>query len=470
MENYMQILNSMQPTHSANAVIKVQLPEQYSNNTIPLNYSHQIIHKEKNGENIEIPLQDFEVNPFILLGGGSNSYPLGLKLEYPRALQKTDFKKSDDVIQINNCNNYIKWQRTPEDWYFDENGNGIIPTQGIQYDHDSDSLTFTAVYKNNKFLYVGALLKMPYVAGGNADNIQICIPAETLLTSDNAPIKIDFNNESLLDVFPYSLMLMLMLTGIEENERNGNIIKYDLPNISSNKDLLYVHMQSMTTADGDKYRVDKETFLNDLFQKHYSSYLALIDGGLSPEEATREFVSELHVSTDNFPDLTNHDDFVEYMSNLLVESHSENLQEMRYDLELLSNLFVNSMLYADTTQICDKSKIHIPNYDSLFSDIYDDYGYDYDNTSTQTPIEEDKSEYTFYPLYYNEIDFTKLEVPYYYQILTGGDYFNLASLEAYRNKHKDEIKLGKEDRKYLEKVIEILDKHPYRDWRKIGIV
>ena len=33
-----------------------------------------------------------------------------------------------------------------------------------------------------------------------------------------------------------------------------------------------------------------------------------------------------------------------------------------------------------------------------------------------------------------------------------------------------EIKLGKEDREYLEKVIEILDKHPYRDWRKVGIV
>ena len=433
MENYMQILNSMQPTHSANAVIKVQLPEQCTDNTVPLNYSHQILHKEKNGETIEIPLQNFEVNPFILFGGDSVR-PLGLKLEYPKALQKTDFKKSDDVIQINNCNNYIKWVRTPEGWYYDESGNGIIPMQGIQYNHNLDSLTFIAVYKNNKFLYVGALLKMPYVAGDTTDNIQICIPAETLFTSDNAPIKIDFNNKSLLDVFPYSLMLMLMLTGIEENERNDNIIKYDLPNMSSNKDLLYAHMQSMTTADGDKYRVDKETFLNDLFQKHYSSYLALIDSGLSPEEATREFVSKLGVSADNFPNLTNHDDFVEYMSNLLVESHSENLQEMRYDLEVLSNLFVNSMLYADTTQMCDKSKIHIPNYDSLFSNTYDD------NTGTQTPIEEDKSEYTFYPLYYNEIDFTKLEVPYYYQILTGGDYFNIASIEAYLNKHKDEIK------------------------------
>ena len=40
----------------------------------------------------------------------------------------------------------------------------------------------------------------------------------------------------------------------------------------------------------------------------------------------------------------------------------------------------------------------------------------------------------------------------------------------YYAKHKDEIKLGKEDREYLERVIEILDKHPYRDWRKIGIV
>ena len=442
MENFVQLLNSMQPTHSANAVIKVQLPEQYTDNTVPLNYSHKILHKEKNGENIEIPLQDFEVNPFIIFLGSvsDEGLPLGLKLEYPKALQKTDFKKSDDVIQINNCNNYIKWQRTPEDWYFDKNGNGIIPTQGIQYNHDLDSLTFIAVYKNNKFLYVGALLKMPYTAGDNTDNIQICIPAETLFTpiSDKAPIKIDSNNKSWNDVFPLSFMLMLESMGVDENERNGNIIKYDLPNMSSNKDLLYACMRSTTEADGDKYRVDKETFLNDFFQKHYSSYLALIDSGLSPEEATREFVNELHVSADNFPDLTNYDNFVEYISNLLVESQSEDLQRIRLFSGSLQNLFVNSMLYADTTQMCDKSKIHIPNYDSLFSDTYDDY--DYENTGTQTPIEEDKSEYTFYPLYYNEIDFTKLEVPYYYQILTGGDYFNLASLEAYRNKHKDEIK------------------------------
>ena len=439
MENFMQLLNSMQPIHSANAVMKVQLPEQYADNTVPLDYSHQILHKEKNGENVEIPLQDFEVNPFIFFGIGSDeALPLGLKLEYPKALQKTDFKKSDDVIQINNCNNYIKWQRTPEDWYCDENGNGIIPTQGIQYNHDSDSLTFIAVYKNNKFLYVGALLKMPYAAGDNTDNIQICIPAETLFTStkDKAPIKIDSNNKSWADVFPLSFMWMLELTGVDENERNDNIIKYDLPNISSNKDLLYAYFRLATKADGDKYRVDKETFLNDFFQKHYSSYLALIDSGLSPEEATREFVSELNVSTDNFPDLTNYDDFVEYISNLFVESKSEDLQEIRLFSGLLQNLFVNSMLYADTTQMCDKSKIHIPNYDSLFSDTYDDY--DYENTGTQTPIEEDKSEYTFYPLYYNEIDFTKLEVPYYYQILTGGDYFNLASIEAYLNRYKNE--------------------------------
>ena len=441
MENFVQLLNSMQPIHSANAVIKVQLPEQYTDNTVPLNYSHQILHKEKNGEIIEIPLQNFEVNPFMLFGSVSDErLPLGLKLEYPKALQKTDFTKSDDVIQINNCNKYIKWQRTPEDWYYDESGNGIIPTQGIQYNHDLDSLTFIAVYKNNKFLYVGALLKMPYTAGDNTDNIQICIPAETLFTStkDKTPIKIASENQSLFDVFPYSLMLMLMFTGVEENERNDNIIKYDLPNMSSNKNLLYACMQSTTQADGDKYRVDKETFLNEYFQKHYSSYLALIDSGLSPEEATREFVSELGVSTDNFPDLTNYDDFVEYMSNLFVESESTGLQEIRLYSEFLPNVFVNSMLYVDTTQMCDKSKIHIPNYDSLFSDTYDDY--DYENTGTQTPIEEDKSEYTFYPLYYNEIDFTKLEVPYYYQILTGGDYFDLASLEAYCNKHKDEIK------------------------------
>ena len=439
MENFMQLLNSMQPIHSANAVIKVQLPEQYTDNTVPLDYSHQILHKEKNGENVEIPLQDFEVNPFISFGIGSDEeLPLGLKLEYPKALQKTDFKKSDDVIQINNCNNYIKWQRTPEDWYCDENGNGIIPTQGIQYNHDSDSLTFIAVYKNNKFLYVGALLKMPYAAGDNTDNIQICIPAERLFTStkDKAPIKIDSKNKSLFDVFPFSLMLMLMFTGVEENERNDNIIKYDLPNMSSNKNLLYACIQSTTEADGDKYRTDKETFLNEYFQKLYSSYLALIDSGLSPEEATREFVSKLGASTDNFPNLTNYDDFVEYISNLFVESESDVLQEIRIYSELLSNLFVNSMLYADTTQMCDKSKIHIPNYDSLFSDTYDDY--DYENTGTQTPIEEDKSEYTFYPLYYNEIDFTKLEVPYYYQILTGGDYFNLASIEAYLNRYKNE--------------------------------
>ena len=321
MENFMQLLNSMQPIHSANTVIKVQLPEQYTDNTVPLNYSNQILHKEKNGENIEIPLQDFEVNPFMLFDIGCDErLPLGLKLEYHKALQKTDFKKSDDVIQINNCNNYIKWQRTPEDWYFDENGNGIIPTQGIQYDHDSDSLTFIAVYKNNKFLYVGVLLKMPYAAGDNTDNIQICIPAETLFTSamDKAPIKIDSENKSLFDVFPFSLKLMLELTGVDENERNDNIIKYDLPNMSSNKDLLYAHMRSTTEADGDKYRIDKETFLNEYFQELYSSYLALIDSGLSPEEATREFVSELGVSTDNFPNLTNYDDFVEYMSNLFV--------------------------------------------------------------------------------------------------------------------------------------------------------
>ena len=438
MENFVQLLNSMQPTHSANAVIKVQLPEQYTDNTVPLNYSHQILHKEKNGEAIEIPLQNFEVNPFMLFEGGGDGLPLGLKLEYPKALQKTDFKKSDDVIQINNCNNYIKWQRTPEDWYSDENGNGIIPTQGIQYNHDLDSLTFIAVYKNNKFLYVGALLKMPYTAGDNTDNIQICIPAETLFTSpsDKAPIKINSKNKSWMDVFPLPLTLMLELTGVDENERNDNIIKYDLPNISSNKDLLYAYMQSTTKVDGDKYRIDKETFLNEFFQEHYSSYLALIDSGLSPEEATREFVSELGVSTDNFPNLTNYDDFVEYMSNLFLESQSEGLQEIRYNLEAFQNSFVNSMLYADTTQMCDKSKIHIPNYDSLFSDTYDDY--DYENTGTQTPIEEDKSEYTFYPLYYNKIDFTKLEVPYYYQILTGGGYFNLASLEAYFNKYKNE--------------------------------
>ena len=90
MKNFVQLLNSMQPTHSANAVINVQLPEQYSSNTIPLNYSHQIVHKEKGGETIEIPLQDFEVNPFIfffgILFGDSDRLPTGLKLEYPRAL------------------------------------------------------------------------------------------------------------------------------------------------------------------------------------------------------------------------------------------------------------------------------------------------------------------------------------------------------------------------------------------------
>ena len=236
MENFVQLLNSMQPTHSANAVIKVQLPEQYADNTVPLDYSHQILHKGKNGENIEIPLQDFEVNPFILFEDG---LPAGLKLEYPKALQKTDFKKSNDVIQINNCNNYIKWQRTPKGWYSNENSSGFIPTQDIQYNHDLDSLTFIAVYKNNKFLYVGALLKMPYVAGDTTDNIQICIPAETLFTSpsDKAPIKIDSENKSLFDVFPLSLMLMLGGSGIYENERNGNIIKYDSLNMSSNKDL-----------------------------------------------------------------------------------------------------------------------------------------------------------------------------------------------------------------------------------------
>ena len=272
MENFVQLLNSMQPIHSANAVIKVQLPEQYTDNTVPLDYSHQILHKEKNGETIEIPLQNFEVNPFMFFESVSDEgFPLGLKLEYPKALQKTDFKKSDDVIQINNCNNYIKWQRTPEDWYFDENGNGIIPTQGIQYNHDLDSLTFIAVYKNNKFLYVGALLKMPYTAGDTTDNIQICIPAETLFTSpsDKTPIKIDSNNKSWIDVFPLSLMLMLESTGVDENERNGNIIKYDLPNMSSNKDLLYACMRSTTEADGDQYRVDKETFLNEYFQKFH---------------------------------------------------------------------------------------------------------------------------------------------------------------------------------------------------------
>ena len=441
MKNFVQLLNSMQPTHSANAVINVQLPEQYSSNTIPLNYSHQIVHKEKGGTTIEIPLQDFEVNPFIfffgmILGGGGDGLPSGLKLEYPRALQKADFKKSDDIIQINNCNNYIEWQRTPEDWYYDENGNGIIPTQGIQYNHDLDSLTFIAVYKNNKFLYVGALLKMPYVAGDNTDNIQICIPVETLFT-DNAPIKINQNNKSLFDVFPIPLILMLGTLGIDENERNGNIIKYDSPNLSSDKDLLYAYMRSTMEADGDKYRIDKETFLNEYFQEAHSSYLALIDSGLSPEEAIREIFNGLDVYTDNFPDLTNYDNFVEYSSHIIIESIESNseLQSMRFFSESIQNLFVNSMLYADTTQMCDKSKIHIPNYDSLFSDTYDDY--DYENTGTQTPIEEDKSEYTFYPLYYNEIDFTKLEVPYYYQILTGGDYSNLNNLQAYFNKYQN---------------------------------
>ena len=93
MENFVQLLNSMQPIHSANAVIKVQLPEQYTDNTVPLNYSHQILHKEKNGEAIEIPLQNFEVNPFMFYESVSDEgFPLGLKLEYPKALQKTDFK------------------------------------------------------------------------------------------------------------------------------------------------------------------------------------------------------------------------------------------------------------------------------------------------------------------------------------------------------------------------------------------